>query len=218
MQEDIYNHLQTFISIEKARKIGKMIKLEDRIRHLVSDLLVRFVINNQLKIPNSQIQFHYNSYGKPFITEAGQPFHFNVSHAGAYVVCAIDTVLVGADIECIKDIDLSLVNMVLTKKELEELTSVSEEQKLHYFYSRWTLKESLVKHVGRGLQIPLNDIHIQKDALFHCEFENKKYFFQQYELEIDYILSVCSSKSAFDCEIIQLDFQYLYDFVVKQFS
>ena len=86
-------------------------------------------------------------FGKPYLKK-GDLF-FSISHSGEYVVLAVDDREIGADIEQIDSRHLSLAPHVFTADELVWYRSREEER----FYVLWTLKESVIKQLGVGLQM-----------------------------------------------------------------
>lgn len=144
INENMYNQMSYYISNDKIVRINKIKRLKDRIPHLVGDILVRYLIHIKLGIPNDRIEFKYNENGKPSFLNF-ENFHFNLSHSGEYVVCAIDDCDIGIDVEKIKEIDLSIVRVVFTDHEIWKLEKEVIENRQRLFYSIWTLKESFVK-------------------------------------------------------------------------
>jgi 4'-phosphopantetheinyl transferase len=199
LSDTIFHLLLAYTSSEKHERILKYRKKLDAVRALLSDLLVRAAIIENLEIQNSNISFNYNKYGKPFLNN-NQKFHFNVSHSGNWVVCAIDNNPIGIDIEKIDKIDLNISNHFFSNKESIYLMNQPCEHRLSYFYDLWTLKESYIKALGCGLSLPLNSFSIKlKDSsiLLETDKDLPQYFFKQYNIDCNYKMSVCSFINAF---------------------
>ena len=67
---------------------------------------------------------------------------------------------VGIDIE-LHDNALNiqeLTSLVFTKAESKYFSTLKSDEKLEFFYSLWTKKESLIKATGQGLSYPINTI------------------------------------------------------------
>ncbi|WP_408955078.1 4'-phosphopantetheinyl transferase family protein [Natroniella sp. ANB-PHB2] len=187
------NDLLSYISKRRKKEVKKFLKKEDCYRSIMGEILIRKIACKKLKIKNRQIFFRKNSYGKPFLKDHND-FYFNLSHSGEWVVCAINENEVGIDIQKIEAIDLNLVNNFFSKREYESL--IKQEDRQSYFYKLWTLKESYIKAIGKGLSKPLDDFTILFDGTNHIALEdrseNNSYNFSQYQLDSkNYKMSVC---------------------------
>ncbi len=89
-------------------------------------------------------------------TEAGKPYaencpaHFNLSHSGEFIACAVDDAPLGIDIEAVKPLDLKVARRVCTDPELEYLAPERPDA-LRRFYKIWTAKEAYFKARGTGI-------------------------------------------------------------------
>lgn len=157
--KDIY----PFLSEERTERLQKFIHFDDRLRSAISDLLIRyaFFVDNGQALRWEQLE--RNPFGKPFLPDFPS-FHFNVSHSGEWVVCAVHDSPVGIDVEEVKQVDVEAFKSVLTKSECEAVTQSVDP--VRTFYRYWTAKESVVKADGRGLSCPLTDfgVHIHEDG------------------------------------------------------
>jgi 4'-phosphopantetheinyl transferase len=112
-----------------------------------------------------------DSFGKPYLDtnkHMGGP-HFNISHSKAAVACAFSNIPnIGVDIEYnrtpIEILDIAEQNF--SPHEIQQLLPLPPEEQLDLFYKIWTLKESYIKGVGKGLAIPLKDFYfdLSKDV------------------------------------------------------
>lgn len=208
MDSEVYLSLLQRVSPEKRQRIDRFIRREDATRTLVADVLVRSIICNQYGVHNKEINFSHNDYGKPLV-QSLPSLHFNVSHSGDWVVCAVDTAFVGIDIEQIKSIDLDLAQRFFAQQEYDDLMQRYPDERVIYFYDLWTLKESYIKALGKGLSIPLNSFAIRRRSDgygFSIQGESgPAVYFKQYDIDRDYKLSVCGTSSEFPGNIILQD-------------
>lgn len=99
--------LKPFVSSEKRAAAERFRFLIDARRTLLGEVLVRQTIHDMYDLPMDRIVFETEGNGKPVVRQLPS-FHFNLSHSGDWVVCAVDDAPVGIDIEEIKPIDLAI--------------------------------------------------------------------------------------------------------------
>lgn len=162
--------------------------------HYESDLFKRYILNRETGLTN--IQLDYGSYGKPFLKVPGWTnVQFNISHSGSYLVGVVAfDVYLGIDIEYISPIDFDCIEYFMNEKEIVQFNNLrSEEAKLHYFYTIWTLKEAYSKMIGMGLSMNLTEVSFaQKNQQFTSSFA--KLFCETMIVDHFYRLSLVSSK------------------------
>ncbi|MCV9948966.1 4'-phosphopantetheinyl transferase superfamily protein [Paenibacillus sp. BT-177] len=211
--ENHYELLVNRVSLAKQHKLDRFLHREDALRGLYADVLLRWLACRQLKIPNASLQFTYNVFGKPSLLNA-PAFHFNVSHSGKWVVCAIDDHPLGIDIEQLRPIDFEVGRVCFSDTEYDALMHQDAESRLSYFYDLWTLKESFVKAEGQGLTLPLKsfsfELETQPSIGFTTEgFTTEYCHFKQYELDPDYKMAVCAAHDDFAQVVQQVDINTL---------
>nr|WP_170950088.1 MULTISPECIES: 4'-phosphopantetheinyl transferase superfamily protein [Bacillus cereus group] len=191
-------------------------------RTLIGDLLIRSLICQKYKINNEEIRFKYNEYGKPFV-ENFSDFHFNLSHSGEWVVCTTANFNVGIDIEKVSEIEaLKLAKEFFSADEFYDISNMNSDEQINYFYDLWTLKESYIKTIGKGLYTQLNSFSIKKESRALILYKNipKNFYFKQYNIDPNYKLSACATRDEFPQEIIIKDIyaicQNIYKFESKE--
>lgn len=206
--------LLTYVSKQKYDKISKFMDVAGAMRATTADLIVRYLACRKLNLRNEQLVFAVNSHGKPFLRNH-KGFQFNISHSGDLVVCAVDYLSVGIDVELIDKPHLEVAKRFFTRDEYRDLISKEGFERVSDFYRLWTLKESYIKAVGRGLSIPLNSFSIQvKNGHYVVEGTGQRkenYFLKQYDVGNDYKLAVCSPNNKFVSKVIMLGFDGFYE-------
>jgi 4'-phosphopantetheinyl transferase len=190
------NRLLLLIDIEHRSKIEKIINKEDKVKSLLSFILVRNVINQELKISNERIVIKKSKFGKPYLY-GFKCFNFNISHSGDLIVCVTDNKPIGIDIEEIKPINYECIaKNFFTISEFNYILNDDSEASLSKFYKIWTLKESYIKADGRGLSIPLTSFSIEVSNSVNLVLNNRKnrYNLKSFDMFPNYKLAICSLK------------------------
>lgn len=203
--------LSSLVSQERQDKLNRLNRSVDITRSILSELLIRRIIKNKLGLSDGDIQFLYNYYGKPFLNGANG-IHFNLSHSGDWVVCAVHNLLIGIDIEKVRPVDFSIAEKFFTREEYEILMQTNEPDRNRFFFTLWTLKESYIKAIGKGLSIPLNSFIIETADISNIRvkigYTYKPYFFKTFNLD-DYQLSICAKSAHFPALIKNIDINEL---------
>jgi len=189
-----HKRLLQMVNKEKQKKIKRFYRLEDSMRSLFAELIVRKTICEKFNILNSEVEFWANEFGKPFLAGTDD-FNFNVSHSSEWIICAVGIRPLGIDIEKIKEIEIEdMVKYFFSNQELETLNKISDCDKIKYFYELWTLKESYVKAIGKGLYIPLNSLTLRlEDSIKLYEGKTRRdCSFGQFDFDSSYKMAICS--------------------------
>ncbi|MDY4231146.1 MAG: 4'-phosphopantetheinyl transferase superfamily protein [Candidatus Faecousia sp.] len=115
---------------------------EDRLRCLGAGALLAGVLGVR------EAELREGAWGKPEAPSCAQ--RFNLSHSGAYIVLAVSDAEVGVDVERVQERRLRVAGRVLLPEEREWM----EHNPIERFFCLWTLKESVMKAVGKGLALP----------------------------------------------------------------
>ena len=119
---------------------------------------LRAILCQRLGCRNDELAFGALRYGKPYALVGGTraPVSFNVSHGGQNGLIALAPAgRLGVDVEernTRRDLD-GIAQTVFTPVEQAELALARGEQKIHLFFSLWTMKEALIKALGTGFSL-----------------------------------------------------------------
>ncbi|WP_024834659.1 4'-phosphopantetheinyl transferase family protein [Ruminiclostridium josui] len=193
--------LKRLISDERKAKMERFLFKEDSIRCLLGEVIARYAICKNLNYKNEVISFKTDSNNKPYFPIASHSVFYNISHSGDWVVCILSDKPCGIDVELIKQTKFDIAKRFFSPSEYENLMSQPEHYRTKYFFMLWTLKESYIKADGRGLSIPLDSFSFNIDSgkisLSTKDTSNlSNYFFSQFEIDDNHIVSVCSEE---DC-------------------
>lgn len=151
--------------------------------------------------------------GKPYISNY-ENIHFNMSHAGRMVACAISDEEIGIDIEKIDPlIDMKIAQTFFYNSEYDNIKK--SDNRVDQFFKYWVLKESYMKYTGLGFLLDLDKFEIviddgetkvknQNPELKENEDDVK---FSYFDLN-QYKLAICSENEA--DEILEYNLEDLY--------
>jgi 4'-phosphopantetheinyl transferase len=195
LETPVDRELLSLVSAQRQISIKRFYKTADAQRSLYAELLLRSVLRKK-GILSDEVCFELNPNGKPSLK--GHPdIHYNLSHSGEWVVCAIDNEPVGIDVESIHPIDYGIAERYFSSSENMQLMRQSETDRLPYFFDIWTLKESYIKAIGRGMSMSLQSFSIlkvgQDISLEHRDGQGQGglYSFKQFDIDPRYKLSLC---------------------------
>ncbi|TRY25228.1 4'-phosphopantetheinyl transferase superfamily protein [Brevibacillus sp. LEMMJ03] len=201
------------VSAERRQKIVRFVRKEDAYRSLLGEVLVRSTLSEHIGVTPDALHFVYNSYGKPFL-QNNPDVGFNLSHSGNWIamIWGDSRSCPGIDVERIVRMDLHIADHLFTPQENRILASKTGDARLAYFFHVWTLKESYVKAVGKGLSIPLDSFSVV------CANEKEWYspeadgfHFTSFRLDREHILSACSYMAALPDHIQHVSLSTLYE-------
>lgn len=185
--------LLSTIEKKKRERLLKFVFWQDMHRSLFADLLIRKIMIDEYDLANEEIYFTVNEYGKPYC-DIFNDFHFNISHSGDWVVCAVDKNPIGIDVEEISTIDLDISKNFFSDKEHNDLLLSNDP--FDYFFTLWSLKESYIKFLGKGLSHPLNSFSMRflNERIVIESYDQilENIYFQQYQIDDAYKMALCS--------------------------
>ena len=166
-------------------KIERNSKLHKEAFSLLEEKLIE-----EFHFKKEDLKYKYGVQGKPYLEKS--PLNFSISHCNDIVVCAVNKMEIGIDIE-----DIKIANKYAIKKSLTEVEKGNMELsniKDEYFFRIWSLKEAFIKCIGEGLSYGMRNVEFEicnKDGSISCNIEGFK--FNQEKVKINnkqYIISV----------------------------
>lgn len=223
IEERSFEYLKSVVSEERQKKIDKFMREIDKIRALLAEILLRYILQKHLTIHHNQINFYYNEYGKPSLIGM-ENLYFNISHSGKWILCGVGNANIGLDVEVFKDNNLDIAKKFYTEEEYRTILIQPKDEQRKLFYRYWTLKESYIKAKGKGLNIPLDSFSFQikgeRITLFVDGQLNTEYSFLVRDLDQSHTMSICWN-GAYD-ELFLTEFQTVdieqmlqWDFISK---
>jgi 4'-phosphopantetheinyl transferase len=142
----------------------------DRQAYIAAHALARTLLSLEAPRPPSTWRFTEGVHGKPeIVREAGvPPLRFNLSHTHGLVAVALTLAHdVGIDVEAIdqRRSSLEFAERIFAREEAALLRAASREALPDTFFAIWSLKESVIKALGGGLNVPLDAFSLSLDPL-----------------------------------------------------
>lgn len=149
--------------------------------YLVSRALLRSILSGYTDIPPKRLEFPRNDYGRPELQAFSERIpwiSFNVSHTRGLVLCGVVPHQgIGADVEFnARERNFSGISTrFFSGREVEDLSSLQQTEMRYRFFQYWTLKESYIKALGKGLHIPLQqfDFQISEGSTVGISFQTR---------------------------------------------
>lgn len=156
-------NLLKILSVDEIERAQRFHFKKDYKRFISGRGMLRQILALYLRTEAQDIEFAYNSYGKPLIKadSDGDAFSFNLSHSGGLMLFAITQGReIGIDIEHIRsDIEvLQIAQRFFTPDEIRSLKQFHGNLQIERFYQYWTRKEAFLKAIGMGVNFPLEQV------------------------------------------------------------
>lgn len=147
-----------------------------------------------------QVQIEKEVYGKPYI-KGYDDFQYSLSHSGEWIVCAVDMMPVGADIQEMRSWKMQLAKRFYHADEYDRLLAIKEndsDRRTREFYSIWTAKESVVKWNGRGIGAGISGYVTAQDYSHVYDINESQIVHIRLYNELEgYMTCVCSKAGSF---------------------
>ncbi len=176
------------ISEYRLKKAKNYKNEDDRKLSILSSLLLDKALKKH-DLSERDMKYTFNAYGKPYFANA-EDLHFSISHSGEYAMVVLSDKEIGCDIQQIKDINLSIADRFFTAEERKYVKCTED------FFRIWTLKESFIKAIGKGLALPLNSFSIKglDSDKSYCEYNRELYEIKEFDKMTGYCIAVCEVK------------------------
>lgn len=133
----------------RLARMHRYIQREDKARCLAAGLMLRRVFG-----PDEARRVTVTPLGKPYLPGGA---HFSLSHSGKLVVLLVDDREAGVDVEQIAPCCEAVARRVFSSGEQAWLLAQGSDAA---FFQLWTGKESIMKAMGLGFQLPPESFEI----------------------------------------------------------
>lgn len=160
--------LANLLQPEETNRAQRFHFLHDQQSYIAAHAVARALLTRWTSHDASAWRFTIGEFGKPEVISPPD-FHglrINLSHTRGMVAAALTRQNdIGVDVEWLErkcDIH-GLASQVFAAEEQTLLQNTPDDQKSDVFFALWTLKESYIKAIGKGLSQPLNDFYFDLD-------------------------------------------------------
>lgn len=201
--------LEDLLTEEERKRQQRFLFAEDRKRFLLTRAAVRTLLSRYAAVAPADWRFTANSHGRPAIAPChckATGLNFNLSHTRGLIAVAICWHRqLGVDVEQLRQRPsaLELAQRFFATEEAEALAELPPALRQHRFFEYWTLKESYVKALGRGLSTPLDQCRfvfpheaaLRLIADPQLESHAHRWWFWQFQPTPDTLLALCAEQS-----------------------
>lgn len=155
--------LLPLLSDDEQARANRFYFAKDRYRFTVARGMLRLILGRYLDIAPQDLKFQYGSVGKPALAYPDTSLCFNVSHSAQIALYAIAQNLeVGIDVEQVRsDCDYdAIASRFFATSEQSALNRLPPDLKSQGFFNCWTRKEAILKALGSGLTVPLDQFEV----------------------------------------------------------
>lgn len=154
---------------EKLLSEYRRAKNTDRSLNSAAELLIIYALRTFGYFPAVPLDIRTGEHGKPYILNAP---HFNISHSGGIVMCAVSDKEVGVDVQ-------EEVAPERAEKISRRFFTIEEQAETGRFTELWTKKEAYIKFTGMGLSTSLSSFsaldelpgcHIYSGIVENCRY------------------------------------------------
>lgn len=142
-----FQYLMQFVPEEKRERILRQRVKQNADNMLVGAVLAKYMLLKYFQIPFSKQHISYGRCGKPYLRDYPNA-HFNISHSGQFVACAVCDRPIGVDIQEIVSYRRNVAKCVFSPEEFSQIESSLDRSA--EFTKFWTQKEAYLKMLGIG--------------------------------------------------------------------
>ena len=160
--------LLSTLAMEEAARAARFRFNTDHRRFVSCRLALRILLGRYLDVVPREIQFQYESNGRPELSRGQNPskLRFNVSHSGEVGLIAVTVDrAIGVDVEAAQadHRNSELAGRFFSKREVESLEALPDDKRERAFLACWVRKEAFLKATGAGLTFGLSEFSVSVD-------------------------------------------------------
>jgi 4'-phosphopantetheinyl transferase len=155
--------LRGLLSLQEQERANRFHFAIHRERFTVARACLRMIIGRYLRTDPCAIEFRFGEYGKPELTHNPLPLKFNLAHCENLALYAFTRDReIGIDLERVTtklEIE-EIATRFFSRREVQVLRRLPDHMKPRAFFNCWTRKEAVIKAIGNGLSLPLDQFDV----------------------------------------------------------
>jgi 4'-phosphopantetheinyl transferase len=160
---DKISDFKSLLSADEQERADRFRAVQDADRYVAARGWLRTLLGSYLSIEPHRLQFSYDSFGKPHLSDNAPSMSFSVSHCDDWGLFGFTHQhRIGVDLERVREgINVEdLAQRFFSENELRKLRSLPPAQQREAFYRAWTRKEAYLKARGEGLSFGLDRVEV----------------------------------------------------------
>ncbi len=135
------------------------------------------------------------------------------------MVCALAPFPVGIDVERLRPVNPGLAERFFTPAEFTSLQAMQPDERTEKFIELWTLKESFLKAIGRGLTRNLNSFSVNPVGevfVISGDDSSGEYYLKLFPIDPGYRMAVCAPSDDFCESLTKIEVDWLLKGLTKK--
>lgn len=209
---NIFNELKNcskfLLSEDEQTRAQKFRFRKDHELFVLGRCITKIMLAYYTESTPERVKIITDEFGKP---TCEMNLFFNISHAGDQLLLGFSNSEIGVDIEK-KDpaLDIERIGKShFSEVEFQKMMNCTRDERAETFFEIWTKKESLVKGIGKGLNIPLQYFNVTSyNGKVLWKFPNEKndenWYVQNIEAAEGYKSAFATQNEAVDISYFSL--------------
>lgn len=209
LTDEKYERCIALLDGERQEKVREIKHDAERQRSMYAGLLLRYAYLAEGFGEKSweRARVVRGTCGKPYLADT-EGFFYSLSHSGEWVVCAVDDIEVGADIQEIGALKMAVAKRFYSDGEYGRLIGYEpdKDRQTAEFYRMWAAKESCAKLIGRGIGAGVSSYVTDRSYGFITDTTDcGRFYTRLYEDIRGYEACVCSTRESFPEKMVIVD-------------
>lgn len=161
--KDIYDELKKysdyFLNEDEQNRAQRFRYRKQHDLFVVGRTITKIMLAYYTESTPESVNITTDSFGKP---TCEKNLFFNISHSDNQLLLGFSKSDIGVDIERNDPtVDIERIGEShFSKMELQKMMNFTKDERADAFFEIWTKKESVIKGIGKGLSIPLQNFNV----------------------------------------------------------